>query len=98
MKKEKIITRTVVSTEYTVMCVDVASAKVDNRLYSFVGVRDDAKCLSIINDMYKETTEKAVAVVSAVETETLYGLAESDFIRYGFVLPPRGTKKESEEG
>ena len=91
------ITRTVVSTEYTVMCVDVASAKVDNRIYSFVGTRDDAKCLSILNDTYKGTTDKAVAVVSAVETETLYGMAESDFIRYGFVLPPRGTKKEIEE-
>ena len=96
--KEKMITRTIVSTNYTVMCVDVATAKVDNRLYSFAGVRDDAKCLSIINDLYKETTEKAVAVTSAEEVETLYGMPESVFMKYAVVLPPRGTKKDQEEG
>ena len=96
--KEKMITRTIVSTNYTVMCVDVATAKVDNRLYSFAGVRDDAKCLSIINDLYKETTDKAVAVISAEEVETLYGMPESVFMKYAVVLPPRGTKKEQEEG
>ena len=95
--KEKMITRTIVSTNYTVMCVDVATAKVDNRLYTFAGSRDDVKCLAIINDLYKETTDKAVAVTSAEEVETLYGMPESTFMKYAVVLPPRGTKKEAEE-
>ena len=96
--KEKMITRTIVSTNYTVMCVDVATAKVDNRFYTYAGVRDDAKCLSILNDVYKGTTDKAVAVTSAEEVETLYGMPESVFMKYAVVLPPRGTKKEQEEG
>lgn len=95
--KEKMITRTIVSTNYNVMCVDVATAKVDNRLYTFVGSRDDVKCLATINDLYKETTDKAVAVISAEEVEILYGMPESTFMKYAVVLPPRGTKKEAEE-
>ena len=95
--KEKMITRTIVSTNYTVMCVDIATAKVENRVYTFAGVKDESKCLAIINDLYKETTEKAVAVTSADEVETLYGMPESTFMKYAVVLPPRGTKKEAEE-
>lgn len=95
--KEKMITRTIVSTNYTVMCVDIATAKVENRVYTFAGVKDESKCLAIINDLYKETTEKAVAVTSAEEVETLYGMPESTFMKYAVVLPPRGTKKEAEE-
>lgn len=96
--KEKMITRTIASTNYTVMCVDVATAKVDYRTYSFAGNRDDVKCLANINDLYKETTEKAVAVTYAEEVETLFGMPESTFMKYAVVLPPRGTKKEQEEG
>ena len=95
--KEKMITRTIVSTNYTVVCVDIATAKVENRVYTFAGVKDESKCLAIINDLYKETTEKAVAVTSAEEVETLYGMPESTFMKYAVVLPPRGTKKEAEE-
>ena len=76
--KEKMITRTIVSTNYTVMCVDIATAKVENRVYTFAGVKDESKCLAIINDLYKETTEKAVAVTSAEEVETLYGMPMKD--------------------
>lgn len=97
MKKEKLVTRTIVSTEYTIMCVDVSTAKVENRTYDFAGVRDDVKALAMVNDLYKETTDKAVAVVYANEYETLYGMPESVFMKYAEVLPPRGSKKESEE-
>ena len=97
MKKEKMVTRTIVSTEYMVMCVDVSTAKVDNRSYIFPGARDDVKAIALVNDLYKETTDKAVAVMYANEFETLYGMPESVFMKYAEVLPPRGSKKEAEE-
>lgn len=104
MRKEKMITRTIVSTEYTFMCVDVDKASVFNTSFEFSGVRNDeialAKAQEIFDIDHNEnhvSNFKAVSVISAKETEILYGVTESMFMEIAVKLPPRGTKGTEED-
>ena len=103
--KEKMITRTIISTNYSIMSVNVNKGTVETVEITLSGNRDDEKVLKYCNEMWQNAVNncgmddlhKAVAVTSAEEVETLYGMPESTFMKYAVVLPPRGTKKESEE-
>ena len=102
MKKEKMITRTIISTNYTVMAVNVTKGTVGSANITLSGERDDNFALACCNKAYENATNlgdifKAVAVTSAETIETLYGMPESIFMEHAVVLPPRGSKKESEE-
>ena len=90
MARERMVTRTVVTVNYTVMVVDTGSNTVENVTVSIPS--GDA-----LTDKAKDKAIKAslpegklfVQVVSQTTTEVLYGMSESDFIRLAKVLPPR---------
>ncbi len=79
------------------MCLDIEKGEAYNdtlvlpRTYS-----DDKKLLKVVKDTYDTDEKKAVAVVSKEEIETLYGMAEQDFIEKAQVLNPE-TRKALEE-
>lgn len=100
MKKEKMITRTIESTKYVIMCVNPEVSACYDTEVIFSGSRDDSAAISALNESlrFNGSTHIAVMVKSAETIETLYGMPESIFMEHAVVLPPRGTKKEQEEG
>lgn len=94
MTRERMVTRTIASVNYTVMVVNTEGKTVENIVVSIASgdtMTDKARDKAI-----KEAIPEGklfVQVVSQEITETLYGMSEQDFIRLAKVLPPR-TKAE----
>lgn len=87
------ITRTIQTTEVTVLCLDTVKAEPFNtsvilpRTY-----KDDKHIMKKVSAMIDTDDVKAVKVVNTVVKETLYGMSEDDFIAAAEILPPRGSK------
>ena len=90
MARERMITRTVATWNYTVMVVDTASKSVEEITVSIpsAGSMTDKAISKAIRDNLPDG-KLFVQTVSSTTTETLYGMTEEDFIRYAKVLPPR---------
>jgi len=93
--RERMITRTVVTTVYQVLAVELSKKAVET-----VEVRI-ASAESISKKNLEDAIKKAMPIgfayvqtISESKEETLYGMLEDDFIRFAKVLPPRGTKEE----
>ena len=99
MKKEKMITRTIESTKYAIMCVNPEENSCYDTEITLSGSREDSSAISALNEKFKNNGSNHIAVMvkSAETIETLYGMQESFFMSYAVILPPRGTKKEAEE-
>ena len=80
----KMITRTIKSTDVTVMCVNTKTAEVFNRRATLVGTfKDDAAALkAYTKNITIPVDEKIVRVVDAEQHEQLYGISEADFIAH----------------
>lgn len=93
MARKPMVTRTIVTTQVVIMALDIEKGEPFNetmtlpRTYS-----DDKKLLKVVQDSFNTDTIKAVHIVSKEEVETLYGMAESDFIKYAQVLDPETRK------
>lgn len=87
------ITRTIQTTEVTVLCLDTVKAEPFNtsvilpRTY-----KDDKHIMKKVSAMIDTDDVKAVKVVDTVVKETLYGMSEDAFIAAAEILPPRGSK------
>ena len=83
------ITRTVTATVATVMVVEIKTAKAFTTEFTMTGIyKDNADLLKAIK---KNDTDELVyaAIVSTRTEETLYGMPETEFMKYARVLPPR---------
>ena len=94
MRKEKLVTRTVISTKATVLLYNTTTKETHEETFTFSG--SIKKDVTIENKVKKELeasgrfTEKVVAVVSYVGIDALYAITESEFIDHA-------TKYESRE-
>ena len=84
------ITRTIVATKATLLCVDIADQSTFQKEVTLPRTYKDAKALmkaavAVVDD----DNTKVVSIVSSETFETLYGMTELDFIQYAKVLPPR---------
>ena len=94
MARERMVTRTVASVNYTIMVVDTETKTVENIVVSIAS--GDTMTEKARDKAIKEAIPDGklfVQVVSQEITETLYGMSEQEFIRLAKVLPPR-TKSE----
>lgn len=90
MARERMVTRTVTAVEYEVMSVDVNSKTIS--MDKIVIPSGDT-----MTDKAREKAIKAnlpeghtfVQITGQSIKETLYGMTETDFIKYAKVLPPR---------
>ena len=88
------ITRTVISTNYSVMVVNMESKSVESITVSIpsgdtmTGKAREKAIKAMIPD-----GKLFVSITGETTTETLYGMTEQEFIRLAKVLPPR-TKAE----
>lgn len=95
MARERMVTRTVSTTTVDVLVINIETAEVDTK--SFVlgqnMVKDEKTMLNnaqkMLDDETGTTLWKCVAIKNIKEEETLYGMAEQDFLKYAKVLPPR---------
>ena len=96
MKKEKLITRTIVVSNCEFMCVDVETANVEVIKAELTGKLDNETALKIYKSTVESETFKVVACQSINYTEQLYGMTEKEFIKHAKILPPRKTVETDE--
>ena len=90
MAKEKLITRTVITTNAEVMTVNTETAEVKITSYTITGEYDSYKAvLTVCKRLFETETLKLVDVQKTETNETLYGMPESKFIELAEKLPPR---------
>ena len=94
MRKEKLITRTIISTKATVLLYNATTEEIHEESFMLSGIIK--KDVTIENKVKKELeatgrfTEKVVSVLSSVNIDALYAITESEFIAHA-------TKYESRE-
>lgn len=85
MKKQKMITRTIVTTNAEIMCFNLDTNEVITLNESYIGDLSD-------NDIEKQFTvdynnsAKFLKLLSAEKTSKLYGITEEDFLQYAVEL------------
>lgn len=93
--RKAMVTRTIVTTVATAMCVDTTTAEVCNKTVEVARTHKTEESLLKAVKAVIETEElKVVSIVDKYEKETLYGMTEDDFIANAKELPPRTNKKE----
>lgn len=94
MKKEKLITRTFVITQATVMTLNIETAEPSTETYEMPGIyKTDEELLKAVKELYDTETEKVVAITAKTEIEELRGISESLFLQHSIVLPAREKKE-----
>ena len=99
MAKEKLITRTITTTQAEVMSVDVETADVKIKTYTIVGeFENNTAILNACKKQFETEQLKLVNVQDSTVIETLYGMPESKFIELAEKLPPRKNYEAKSEG
>lgn len=97
MARVPMVTRTIVITKVTVMCLNVVQGEPYTETVTVPRTYKDNNALLKVVKSNIETDElKAVHIVAKEEIETLYGMSEKDFIAHAQVLPKRGEKSSEE--
>lgn len=96
MARKPMVTRTILTTEVNVLCLDVTTAEPFNKAITLPRTyKDEKKLMKVVEEAVNTETVKAVHVVSKHEVETLYGMSEAEFIAHAVVLDPE-TRKQIE--
>ena len=83
--KEKLITRTIVSTKVTVLGVNATSGETENRTYFVAGaITDQAKALKLAIKQNTEPEFVPALVVDLAQDEKVYGLEISKFMEHAY--------------
>lgn len=95
MARIRMITRTVVSSVFSVMVVNQSTMQVESIEVSVPSAESmtDAKQIDAVKANLPDGY-LFVQITAKREQETLYGMTEEEFIRLAKVLPPRGSKTE----
>ena len=98
MARIPMVTRTLVSTKCTVLCMNLTEGTPFEQEITIPRTYNDPKkMLKEVCKVVDNETTKAVHIKSFEEQETLYGMTEQKFMEYADVLPPRGAKEELAE-
>lgn len=98
MARVPMVTRTITTTKAIVMCVDVEAGEPFNKEVTVPrAYKDNESLLKTVKPIIETETIKAVHIVDKAEIETLYGMAEQEFIEHAIVLPQRTAKSEKTE-
>lgn len=97
MKKEKLITRTMVTTHVNVIMYDVSEKATFEMPHNIVGKVSVNDALEILHDTFDTDTLKVVMISTMDYVEKLYGVTESEFMAIAKELPPRKNNETQEE-
>lgn len=96
MARKPMVTRTIVTTEVNVLCLNLETAEPFNMDVTLMRTyKDDVKLMKKVSEIVNTDTVKAVHVVHKNEMENLYGMSEEDFVKYAHVLPPRSQENDA---
>lgn len=96
MARVPMVTRTIVATKITALCLNIETGEPFNETVTVSGTfKDEKSMLKAAEKLINTETERAVHIVFSEEIETLYGMTEQEFIQRAQVLPPRGKKEET---
>ena len=96
MARKPMVTRTIVTTEVEVLCLNLETAEPFNQEVTLPRTyKDDIKLMRKVSEIVNSDTIKAVHVVHKREVENLYGMYEEDFVKYAEILPPRYKENDS---
>lgn len=95
MARPQMVTRTILTTKVTVLCMDVNTAEPFNKeLILPRTYNDEEKLLKRVRAVVDTDAIKAVHIVDTEVVKTLYGMTEQDFIDNAVILPPREVEEE----
>ena len=99
MARKRMVTRTIKTAEVEVLCMNIVAAepcKVNVTVPATY--KDNADLLKQVAKIVDKDNElKAVSIVKATVTETLYGMDEQKFIEGAEILPPRAVNDDENE-
>lgn len=94
--RKPMVTRTIISTLATVLCVNPQTAETFEQEFTLTGkIADKHKALKLSSKLYNTDDCTIVAIRSLKEVNELYGMDEADFIKGAKILDP-ATRKEIE--
>lgn len=94
--RKPMVTRTIISTQVTALCVDPQRAETFVKQFTLTGkIADKDKALKKVSKLYNTDECTIVAIRELKEVNELYGMDEADFIAGAKILDP-ATRKEIE--
>ena len=99
MKKEKMVTRTIVSTKADIKFYNVNDDALFNSELVFTGNLDEKGVKMVCLEMLEKHPERGITFVKVNHYETiekLYGMPESVFLANAVELPPRKNNEAQE--
>ena len=92
------VTRTILTTTATVMCVNTENGTTSNEKFIFPRTyKDDKAILKSLEKLALPENIKPVHIVATEVNETLYGMSEQKFIENAEILPPRSKAEDETE-
>lgn len=90
MARIPMVTRTISTTIFEVMTLDISSAQVNVREYILTGTHENSeKTLKELKKIYETEYIKLVHIEDVNITTALYGMTEQEFIQAAQILPDR---------
>ena len=94
--RKSMVTRTIISTSITALCVNPQTAETFEHEFTLIGkIADKDKVLKRLSKLYNTDDCTIVAIRNLKEVNELYGMNEADFIVGAKILDP-ATRKEIE--
>ena len=94
--RKPMVTRTIISTSITALCVNPQTAETFEQEFILTGkIADKDKVLKRVSKLYNTEDCTIVAIRVLKEVNELYGMDEADFIAGAKILDP-ATRKEIE--
>ena len=95
-RKEKEVTRTIVSTAVNCLCINTETCEPENKVFVMSGeIQNNEKTLTALRKKHETPTLKIASIVAIDVKEKLYAMSEEDFIAHAEERDPRvkGTGK-----
>lgn len=90
MARQPQVTRTIVTTNATVLCLDLVNKEPFEKVVKLPRTyKDEKHMMKKIEEIVNSPEVKAVHVISTEIEETLYGMSEQKFIETAEILPNR---------
>lgn len=87
--RKPMVTRTIISTSITALCVNPQTAETFEQEFTLTGKIDDKdKVLKRVSKLYNTDDCTIVAIRNLKEVNELYGMNEADFIKGAKILDP----------
>lgn len=91
--RKPMVTRTIISTTVTALCVNTQNAETFEHEFTLTGkITDKNQALKIASNLYNTDVCTLVAIRSLKEVNKLYGMDEADFIKSAKILDPATRK------